>query len=134
MEFKYFWILNTELVWIYIKCVMTKLCFLQEWSQFLSHQHCFALVQIRSLTCVCKGDTFFLNSLLVQGTFLAGREVVPFLPQYLEVVWELVLSQNCEELQSSHRIYSKSHHEAWKSLRTVLHFYCLENGYGNWWC
>ncbi|KFP48412.1 hypothetical protein N323_01416, partial [Cathartes aura] len=57
------------------------------------------VIQIRSLVCVYKGDTFFLNSLLVQGTFLTGREVVPFLPQYLEVVWELVLRQYFEELQ-----------------------------------
>ncbi|NWX79260.1 CFA99 protein, partial [Alca torda] len=55
--------------------------------------------EIRSIICVCKGDFFFLNSLLEQGTFLTGREVVPFLPQYLEVVWELVLSQYFEELQ-----------------------------------
>ncbi|KFQ73152.1 hypothetical protein N337_00906, partial [Phoenicopterus ruber ruber] len=54
---------------------------------------------IRSIICVCKGDIFFLNSLLVQGTFLTGKEVVPFLPQYLEVVWELVLRQYFEELQ-----------------------------------
>ncbi|NXN46002.1 CFA99 protein, partial [Rhinoptilus africanus] len=55
--------------------------------------------EIRSILCVCKGDYFFLNSLLVQGTFLTGREVVPFLPQYLEVIWELVLRQYFEELQ-----------------------------------
>ncbi|NXN56370.1 CFA99 protein, partial [Rynchops niger] len=55
--------------------------------------------EIRSIICVCKGDYFFLNSLLVQGTFLTGREVVPFLPQYLEVVWGLVLTQYFEELQ-----------------------------------
>ncbi|NXI43791.1 CFA99 protein, partial [Galbula dea] len=46
-----------------------------------------------------KVINFFLNSLLVQGTFLTGRDIVPFLPQYLEVVWELVLRQYFEELQ-----------------------------------
>ncbi|NWH53611.1 CFA99 protein, partial [Fregata magnificens] len=55
--------------------------------------------EIRSIIRVCKGEIFFLNSLLVQGTFLTGREVVPFLPRYLEVVWELVLRQYFEELQ-----------------------------------
>ncbi|KFQ09692.1 hypothetical protein N330_13248, partial [Leptosomus discolor] len=34
-----------------------------------------------------------------EGTFLTGKEVVPFLPQYLEAVWELVLRQYFEELQ-----------------------------------
>ncbi|NXJ41618.1 CFA99 protein, partial [Ciconia maguari] len=34
-----------------------------------------------------------------EGTFLTGTEVVPFLPQYLEVVWELVLRHFFEELQ-----------------------------------
>ncbi|NXK24524.1 CFA99 protein, partial [Arenaria interpres] len=57
------------------------------------------VIQIRSITCVCKGGNFFLNSLLVQGTLLTCREVVPFLPQYLEVVWETVLRQYFEELQ-----------------------------------
>ncbi|KFP41619.1 hypothetical protein N324_03483, partial [Chlamydotis macqueenii] len=61
--------------------------------------------EIRSIICVCKGDIFFLNSRLVQGTSLTGREVVPFLPHYFEVVWELVLGQYLEELQSSHRIH-----------------------------
>lgn len=77
---------------------MIKLCFLQEWSQLLFLQHCFALVQIRSLACVCKGDPFSLNTLPVQGTILTGREIDPFLPQYLQVVWESVLAQHFEEL------------------------------------
>ncbi|KFO74176.1 hypothetical protein N303_13767, partial [Cuculus canorus] len=34
-----------------------------------------------------------------EGTFLTGRGVVPFLPPYLEAVWELVLRQYFEELQ-----------------------------------
>ncbi|NXR41927.1 CFA99 protein, partial [Zosterops hypoxanthus] len=57
-----------------------------------------AKVSIRSLTCVCKGDPFSLNTLPVQGTILTGREIDPFLPQYLEVVWESVLAQYFEEL------------------------------------
>ncbi|NWV86211.1 CFA99 protein, partial [Dasyornis broadbenti] len=39
------------------------------------------------------------NTLPVQGTILTGREIYPFLPQYLEVVWESVLTQYFEELQ-----------------------------------
>ncbi|KFP92452.1 hypothetical protein N311_02963, partial [Apaloderma vittatum] len=47
-----------------------------------------------------KGDRFFfLNSLLVQGTFLTVRGLVPFLPRYLKVVWQSVLRQYAEELQ-----------------------------------
>ncbi|NXH10270.1 CFA99 protein, partial [Bucco capensis] len=42
---------------------------------------------------------FFLNNLLVQGTFLTSRDIVPFLPQYLEAGWELVLRQYLDELQ-----------------------------------
>ncbi|NWT10145.1 CFA99 protein, partial [Vireo altiloquus] len=41
---------------------------------------------------------FFLNTLAVQGTILTGREIDPFLPQYLEVVWESVLTQYVKEL------------------------------------
>ncbi|KFU98186.1 hypothetical protein N340_08554, partial [Tauraco erythrolophus] len=37
-----------------------------------------------------------------EGTFLNGKDIVPFLPQYLEVVWELVLRQYFEELQIDH--------------------------------
>ncbi|NWH98315.1 CFA99 protein, partial [Tichodroma muraria] len=55
-------------------------------------------VSIRSLTCVCKGDPFSLNTLPVQGTILTGKEIDPFPPQYLEVVWESVLTQYFEEL------------------------------------
>ncbi|NXM15545.1 CFA99 protein, partial [Ploceus nigricollis] len=33
-----------------------------------------------------------------EGTILTGREIDPFLPQYLEVVWESVLTQYFEEL------------------------------------
>ncbi|NWT96864.1 CFA99 protein, partial [Urocynchramus pylzowi] len=33
-----------------------------------------------------------------EGTILTGREIDPFLPQYLEVVWETVLTQYFEEL------------------------------------
>lgn len=98
MEFKFVWILNTELVWIEVKRVMIKLCFLQEWSKLLFQQHCFALVHIRSLTCGCKGDPFSLNTLPVQGTILTSREIDPFLPQYLEVVWKSVLTQYSAEL------------------------------------
>ncbi|NXH94517.1 CFA99 protein, partial [Pachycephala philippinensis] len=57
-----------------------------------------AKVSIRSLTCVCKGGPFFLNTLPVQGTILTGREMDPFLPQYFKVVWESVLTQYFEEL------------------------------------
>ncbi|NXC97161.1 CFA99 protein, partial [Certhia familiaris] len=57
-----------------------------------------AKVSIRSPTCVCKGDPFSLNTLPVQGTILTGREIDLFLPQYLEVVRELVLTQHFEEL------------------------------------
>ncbi|NXO06551.1 CFA99 protein, partial [Oriolus oriolus] len=41
---------------------------------------------------------FFLNTLPVQGTISAGREIDPFFPQYLGVVWESVLTQYFEEL------------------------------------
>ncbi|NWS04286.1 CFA99 protein, partial [Motacilla alba] len=54
-----------------------------------------AKVSIRFLICVCKGDPF---SLPVQGTILTGRETDPFLPRYLEVVWESVFTQYFEEL------------------------------------
>ncbi|NWW61110.1 CFA99 protein, partial [Ifrita kowaldi] len=54
--------------------------------------------KIRSLTCVCKGDPFFLNTLPVQGTIFTGRQIDSFLPQYLEVVWESVFTQYFEEL------------------------------------
>ncbi|NXO69125.1 CFA99 protein, partial [Phainopepla nitens] len=57
-----------------------------------------AKVSIRFLTCVCKGDPFSLNTLPVQGTILTGREINPFFLQYLEVVWESVLTQYFEEL------------------------------------
>ncbi|NXH42697.1 CFA99 protein, partial [Dicaeum eximium] len=57
-----------------------------------------AKVSIRSLTRVCKGDPFSLNALTVQGTILTGREIDPFLPQYLEVVWESVLTRYFEVL------------------------------------
>ncbi|NXA62821.1 CFA99 protein, partial [Mohoua ochrocephala] len=57
-----------------------------------------AKVSIRSLTCICKGGPFFLNTLPVQGTTSTGREIDPFLPQYLEVVWESVLTQYFEDL------------------------------------
>ncbi|KFV08486.1 hypothetical protein N339_02715, partial [Pterocles gutturalis] len=53
--------------------------------------------EVNQVSYLC--DKFFLNSLLVQGTFLTGRDIVFFLPQYLEVVWELVLRQYFEELQ-----------------------------------
>ncbi|KFQ17246.1 hypothetical protein N331_10130, partial [Merops nubicus] len=43
---------------------------------------------------------YFLKSLLVQGTFLTGRDIVPVLPQYLEVVWQLVLKQYFEEIDN----------------------------------
>ncbi|NXL72364.1 CFA99 protein, partial [Leptocoma aspasia] len=58
-----------------------------------------AKVSIRSLTCVCKGDPFSLNTLPVQGTIFTDREIDPFLPQYLEVVWESVLTQYFEVLK-----------------------------------
>ncbi|NXI29129.1 CFA99 protein, partial [Sterrhoptilus dennistouni] len=57
-----------------------------------------AKVSVFCLLHVCKGDPFSLNTLPVQGTILTGREIDPFLPQYLEVVWESVLAQYFEEL------------------------------------
>ncbi|NWZ49577.1 CFA99 protein, partial [Haliaeetus albicilla] len=83
-----------------------------------------AEVSIRSLTCVCKGDTFFLNSLLVQGTFLAGREVVPSPPQYLEVVWELIdnipIKLNAAAILREGALYQRKMEQELKRIENLL--------------
>ncbi|NWX28270.1 CFA99 protein, partial [Notiomystis cincta] len=57
-----------------------------------------AKVSVFCLLHVCKGDPFFLNTLPVQETISTGREIHPFLPQYLELTWDSVLKQCFEEL------------------------------------
>ncbi|NXG43254.1 CFA99 protein, partial [Psilopogon haemacephalus] len=48
-----------------------------------------------SILCSCSGFPFLLTCFFCKVLF----------PQYLELVWQLVLRQYFEELQSSHRIY-----------------------------
>ncbi|NXY59665.1 CFA99 protein, partial [Callaeas wilsoni] len=51
-----------------------------------------------SVFCSCSILSFLLNWFFCIGTILAGREIDPLFPQYLEVVWESVLKQYFEEL------------------------------------
>ncbi|NWR58030.1 CFA99 protein, partial [Bucorvus abyssinicus] len=89
-------------------------------AEFLSQQHCFASVQIRSLIHVCKSDRFFLSSLLLQRTFLTGREVVSFLPQYLEVIDNIPIKLNAAAILREGALYQRKMEQELKRIENLL--------------